>query len=350
MGNENKKFNVFINYASEDKDFAIIVYEKLVSEGFSVWMDIERLLPGDDWKYEIKKAIRNCNAFMCLMSSRSVNKRGFVQKEIKEALDVLDQIPPGQNFLIPVRIDDCYPSHPDIPEKQWVDLFPDINKGIDKIIFSLSNAAKRSNPILPKEVPSFKTNALTIKTLEVILCEILEKWSGCDSTGDNSYNKNISELSVKIGNGVGLDKEKLEELRVGALLLDIGKLTIPQNILLKNGKLTPDEWIAFRAHTENGEKILMQAELPELIPACRIARSHHEKWNGKGYPDGLKGKHIPLEARIVAISNVYYAFISKRPYKSAFSKEKTLKIMEEESGEQFDPELLKLFFGIVKNI
>jgi len=326
------------------------MYERLVSEGFSVWIDIEELLPGDDWQYEIKKAIRSCNAFMCLMSSRSVNKRGFVQKEIKEALDVLDQIPPGQNFLIPVRINDCYPSHPDIPEKQWVDLFPDINKGIDKIIFSLSKAAKRSDPILPTESPSFKTNASTIKTLEVILCEILEKWSGSDSTWGDNHNKKIAELSVKIGNEVGLDKKKLEELRIGALFRDIGKLTIPQNILLKPGRLTPDEWIAFRAHTENGQNILMQANLPELIPACLIARSHHEKWNGTGYPDGLKGEQIPLEARIVAISDIYHALREERRYKKAFSEEKTLKIMEEVSGEQFDPELLKLFFGIVKNI
>lgn len=145
---------------------------------------------------------------------------------------------------------------------------------------------------------------------------------------------------LRPGDGYG------EMLRLAAPLHDLGKIGIPDDILHKPGKLTPDERKVMERHCEIGTRILEGARSEVLALAGSIASTHHEKWNGSGYPRGLEGDNIPLEGRIVALADVFDALISKRCYKPAFPVAKAIGIITSESGRHFDPEIVRVFLGL----
>jgi len=148
-----------------------------------------------------------------------------------------------------------------------------------------------------------------------------------------------------------LDATSITLMSKSAPLHDIGKVGIPDHILLKPGKLTPEEWVTMRRHTRLGAEALERAELdacepvPFLQCAKQIALSHHERWDGSGYPEGLAGNDIPLAARIMAIADVFDALISVRVYKPAMPPSRAREIMAAQRGLHFDPDLLDLFLG-----
>ena len=160
----------------------------------------------------------------------------------------------------------------------------------------------------------------------------------------------VSSYSEVIGKKLGLTDEQLELLKYGSPLHDIGKLGIPDYILLKPGKLTPDEWEIMKLHTIIGAEILQGSKIKYLKAAEKIALFHHERWDGKGYPYGLKGKKIPLFARITAIADVFDALTTNRPYRKAIDIDTAFKMIQEEAGTHFDPELVKIFLDIKKEI
>ena len=124
---------------------------------------------------------------------------------------------------------------------------------------------------------------------------------------------------------------------------DIGKIGIPDHILLKEGPLDDDEWALMQQHSQFGSDIIGEHDSPLLQMAYEVALSHHEKWDGSGYPHGIEGEAIPLSARVAAIADVFDALTSERPYKEAWSTEKALGFIKEQSGKQFDPHLVKHF-------
>jgi putative two-component system response regulator len=159
------------------------------------------------------------------------------------------------------------------------------------------------------------------------------------------HTRRISELSRVLAGLAGMSVEEAEILRYASPLHDVGKIGIPDRILLKPGKLDVVEFEIMKRHTEIGGKILSDAQRFPVLDAGRIiALQHHEKWNGSGYPHGLAGTGIHPFARIVSIVDVFDALTSERPYKKAFSLEKTESIMIEGLGTFFDPQLLELFF------
>jgi putative two-component system response regulator len=131
---------------------------------------------------------------------------------------------------------------------------------------------------------------------------------------------------------------------------DVGKIGVPDNILLKTGKLDSHEWDVMKSHTELGGLILEGSKNPFIQLATTIAVTHHEKWDGTGYPKGLKGNDIPIEGRITAIADVFDALTTRRPYKEAFSVEKAFAIIRESSGSHFDPEVVDAFFSVQNEI
>ena len=156
--------------------------------------------------------------------------------------------------------------------------------------------------------------------------------------------KRISEFSKMLGKLAGLSNAACEVLRYSSPLHDVGKIGIPDRILLKPGRLDPEEFRIMQLHTVIGGTILSEAQSYPVIAAGQIiALQHHEKWDGTGYPNGLAGKDIHLFGRIVMIVDVFDALLSERPYKEAFTLEKTMGIMAEGCGTFFDPELLSLF-------
>ena len=154
----------------------------------------------------------------------------------------------------------------------------------------------------------------------------------------------MSAYSAILADEVGLEPERCELIRVASPLHDVGKIGVPDSILRKPGKHTPDEFEVMKQHAVFGYRTLTGTGFALLDVAATIAWTHHERWEGSGYPRGLKGDQIPIEGRIVAIADVYDALTTKRVYKPAFTVERSLEIMREGKGRHFDPILLECFF------
>ena len=158
------------------------------------------------------------------------------------------------------------------------------------------------------------------------------------------HSERVTKLSLNLANYIGYPMDKLEKFEYGALLHDIGKMGIPDSILLKPGKLTEEEFAEIKKHPVYAYDMLSKVEF--LKDALDIPYSHHEKWDGTGYPLGLKGEEIPLAARIFAIIDVFDALTSDRPYRKAWSFEKTIDYIKEQSGTHFDPKIVDAFLEL----
>jgi putative two-component system response regulator len=155
----------------------------------------------------------------------------------------------------------------------------------------------------------------------------------------------MARYSVLIARQVGMSQTEQDMLRMAAQMHDVGKLGTPDYILLKNGKLTPEELIIMRQHAQIGHEILKDSSSPVLRMAAQIALSHHEKYDGSGYPNGLAGTRIPLVGRIVAVADVFDALTSQRPYKHAWSLEEARNFLLRGRSSHFDPQCVDEFLG-----
>jgi putative two-component system response regulator len=169
-----------------------------------------------------------------------------------------------------------------------------------------------------------------------------------DDTG--AHVLRMSNYSAAIARALGLNEEVVEGILHAAPMHDIGKIGIPDRILLKPGRLDEDEWKIMRRHCKFGANILEGSETDVIRLGATVALTHHEKWNGSGYPRGLKGEEIPVEGRIVAVADVYDALTSERPYKKAFSHEKATSILREERGRHFQEKVVDAFFEVESEI
>jgi HD-GYP domain-containing protein (c-di-GMP phosphodiesterase class II) len=158
-----------------------------------------------------------------------------------------------------------------------------------------------------------------------------------------SHLDHVAHYSCELARLAGLPDERIAEIRYASPLHDIGKVALPPELLNKPGRLTPGEMEVIKSHTSVGHAILDRSPWSVLQCAALIARSHHECWDGSGYPDGLKGGEIPFEARIVAIADVYDALLSRRAYKPAWDQQAVVEEMRRLRGTKFDPALLDLF-------
>ena len=156
----------------------------------------------------------------------------------------------------------------------------------------------------------------------------------------------ISDYATEVARAIKLSEEDTEILRYSSPMHDIGKIGIPDRILQKPGKLTADEWEIMKQHTLIGARMFQSSKAPLLKAAAQIAQSHHEWFDGNGYPYGLKGEEIPLFGRIVGMVDVFDAVVSRRCYKEACSLDTALAILQEDSGKHFDPDIVDVFSGI----
>lgn len=162
----------------------------------------------------------------------------------------------------------------------------------------------------------------------------------------DEHTHRVADLTVALARKMGVPESGWGHIRRGALLHDIGKMCIPDAILQKPGVLTDAEWVIMQTHPEKAHQLL--STIDYLAPAIDIPYCHHEKWDGSGYPRGLKGEEIPLVARIFAVVDVYDAITSDRPYGKAWSKEKALAHIQEQSGKHFYPAAVDAFLEILK--
>lgn len=159
--------------------------------------------------------------------------------------------------------------------------------------------------------------------------------------------RRIGMYAAEVARKLGWEESAINDIRIAAPMHDLGKVGIPDRILLKAGVLDDVEFSEMKKHTLIGAKMLEGSGIPVLDMAAKIARHHHERWDGSGYPDGLKGEAIPLVARITAVVDIYDALVHKRVYKEAMAEEEALSIMHAGAGKHLDPEILKVFMDLL---
>lgn len=163
------------------------------------------------------------------------------------------------------------------------------------------------------------------------------------------HSERVLGLSSELAQHCGLTSHEMDILKIAASFHDIGKIGIPDNILLKPSHFNEDEWEHMKRHAEIGEKIMAATELEGSRPASLAIRHHHEHFDGGGYPDGLAGEDIPIHARIIAIADSYDAMAVTRSYHRAKPHSEIMSIMHEETGEKHDPALMRIFCGIIES-
>ena len=164
----------------------------------------------------------------------------------------------------------------------------------------------------------------------------------------NGHSLRVTLYSMIIAAELGLDDDYMEDIEIAGLLHDIGKIAMPKSILCKNGALTDEEFMVMKYHPIRGEKIVINIKKLQMI--SEWVKSHHEKWDGTGYPDALKGEQIPLPGRIIALADTYDAMTSTRPYRTALPHEVAVNEIKRCSGTQFDPQLAELFVKVAPTI
>jgi HD-GYP domain-containing protein (c-di-GMP phosphodiesterase class II) len=195
-------------------------------------------------------------------------------------------------------------------------------------------------------------NELQRSNLELILAydATIEGWSRALELRDRDtegHSVRVTDLTLRLAQSMGFHGDELVHIRRGALLHDIGKIGISDWILHKPGPLNDDELNLMRLHPSSAYEIL--SPIAFLRPALDIPYCHHEKWDGTGYPRGLKGEEIPLAARIFAVVDVYDNLVSDKPYRAGWNKDKALEYIREQSGKHFDPEVVEIFLTMMGN-
>jgi len=211
----------------------------------------------------------------------------------------------------------------------------------------LHKKVSQQNEELEKKV-QIRTQQLENSRYEVIQRLGLAAEYKDNETGNHVLR--MSQFSKLLALAAGLSKEESETILNAAPMHDIGKIGIPDRVLLKPGKLDAEEWEVMQSHVEIGAKILSGSSSVLMESAREIALTHHEKWDGSGYPNGVSGEDIPISGRICAICDVFDALTSERPYKEAWPIDKAMQLIRDESGKQFDPELVDIFESILDEV
>ena len=211
----------------------------------------------------------------------------------------------------------------------------------------MTTAMKNQNKILDGMVKE-RTKELNDTRLEVIRRLGRAAEYRDDMTGFHIIR--MSRYSQLLALAAGMDEDEAERLLNASPMHDIGKIGIPDNVLLKPGKLDADEWKIMQTHVNIGVEILSGSDSELMDMAAEVAQNHHEKWDGSGYPNGLAGEDIPLTGRVVAVADVFDALTTERPYKKAWPVEEAIEFLKSQSGKHFEPRLVELFIDILPDI
>lgn len=215
--------------------------------------------------------------------------------------------------------------------------------------FDLGAVDYITKPIVPAIVRARVKTHLSLVQAEALRAtqiDLIQRLGRAAEYKDNETGMHVqrmSRYSYVLAKAAGVDEEMAHELLLAAQMHDLGKIAIPDNILLKPGRLDEGEFKQMKAHAQIGADILSNPKSQLVELARSIAITHHERWDGGGYPNGLTGEAIPLEGRIAAIADVFDALTSERPYKKAWPVEEAINLLREESGKHFDPRLVDLF-------
>jgi len=190
-------------------------------------------------------------------------------------------------------------------------------------------------------IPEIDTRSDSLSAVYALVSTVEAK-----DTYTYGHSKKVNTYAVALAEAIGLSPDEVFKVSTAALLHDIGKIGIPDKVLNKKEKLNEEDWRAIKAHPKLGATII--GNIPNLVPCVSSILHHHERWDGGGYPEGLKGEEIPIEARILSIVDSFAAMTSARPYRLALPHEEILKELRQGAGLQFDPKLVEVFIGIIE--
>ena len=228
----------------------------------------------------------------------------------------------------------------------------DKSEVLNRIVNMLEVRFLYNDRVQQKEILEEKVKERT-EELIITQKEIVRRLSRAGEYRDNETGMHVIRMSVSskiLALAAGKDQAYGELIVQASPMHDVGKIGIPDHILLKPGKFEPEEWEIMKTHVEIGADIIGDHGSELMQMASSIAMTHHEKWDGSGYPNGLKGENIPFAGRVCAICDVFDALTSSRPYKKAWTVEKAIALINEEAGRHFDPELVVLFNEILPEV
>ncbi len=255
-----------------------------------------------------------------------------------------------------MELQGIYLTEPKIPDIRWtivaqIIIYP----GVAFLITRTLRNLKLSNSLFREEAERRHQSELEVKKLnrelEVAYETTLEGWAQALVLRDKEtegHSRRVTDLSIELGRKLFLDEDEIRNIFYGALLHDIGKMGIPDEILNKPGPLSPEERAIIEKHPAYAFELLKGIDY--LQNALSIPYSHHENWDGTGYPQGLQDEEIPLLARIFALVDNWDALMSDRPYRNAWSREKTIKYIQEQSAIKFDPQMVEVFLKILASL
>jgi putative nucleotidyltransferase with HDIG domain len=225
----------------------------------------------------------------------------------------------------------------------WLDLnsIPTVNRTFILAILAIASAA-----VTWAVVHTFERS---VEYVRAAYEETIQGWARALELRDLEtvgHSKRVTELAVALAQRLDLAQDQIEYLRQGALLHDIGKMGIPDSILLKPGALTTEEYEAVKEHPRYAYELLR--DIPYFAPAIDVPHYHHEQWDGQGYPEGLRGDQIPLPARIFSVIDQWDALRSVRPYRGAWTDDDALKYLQENAGIRFDPRIVDAFISLLE--
>jgi PAS domain S-box-containing protein len=298
------------------------------------------LLPLTVWEANLDEQITYLNR-------AGLEEFGYSQKEIEEGISVLEFIAPEDRERAIENLKEVMQGG-EIKNSEYTLVKSD---GTRLTALTFSSPIVRDNEIqgargvvldiTERKEAQERLEQATLGTLQALNRTIEAK---DEYTGDHI--DRVQKYSIMMGREVGLSDERLEQLRYASILHDIGKIGVPDSVLGKPDELTEEEWKMMEKHPKIGEKIVGQVN--ELQRAAKIVGQHQEHYDGSGYPGGLSGEEITLEARIIAVVDAWDAMGTDRPYRKAIPRQEAIKELQENAGIQFDPEIVERFLEMVK--
>ncbi|QHJ10445.1 putative cyclic di-GMP phosphodiesterase [Paraglaciecola mesophila] len=269
----------------------------------------------------------------------------LVERELPDLI-LLDVMMPGMTGFEVCQALKSQPMSKGIPVMFVTALSDDVDeaKGFD--VGAVDYITKPVSPAVVKARVRTHLSLVQADELRRTRLQVIQRLGRASEYKDNETGTHIlrmSHYSKIMALALGLSENAADNLLHAAPMHDIGKIGIPDSIMLKPGKLTDEEFTIMQRHPEIGAEILGESDSDLIELAKIVSLTHHEKWDGSGYPKGLKGEEIPLEGRIVAIADVFDALTSKRPYKDAWPVEKAVDLIQSQSGKHFDPNIVVLF-------
>lgn len=346
----NRKEQNYVPYFDKLKKYTIGVVKNSFIEKYLVYKGLENNLIRFERTQDVIKALsskkvdllvgelQQINYFSNLNSIKNLQVAGIVQDKLELSFGISKKEETLYFLINSIDSDFAYRITKDRKEffSKKIELAKDYKLSLFITLISIILLS-----IIYNHLRKVKKISVKLKKLTIGLVETLENANTFNDEDTGAHIKRISKYSKFLAKELQLKHFFIEKIELYASLHDVGKIGIPDNILKKPGKLTEEEFETMKNHVEIGYNLMRDLDISPV--ALNVIRYHHEKWNGMGYGKGLKGKEIPIEARIVALADVYDALRQERVYKKAFTHEKSMAIIISESGKHFDPKIVEVF-------